>query len=365
MTDTAHIQHALFELLRAGLWGQPSAALSRLSLTDEEWSLLFRTCCRQTVVGLVWQGMQFLSDAQLPPPANLVRWAAALDAVERKNRRTDNALAGLSALFSRESLHPVLQKGQGVAQFYRRPSWRESGDIDLYFSTPAAFAAATSLVRRSGADVVFRADGSAFYVWQGIEVEHHVRLVDLNNPFAYRDLLKMERTFGFRPFVLGDGRPLCMEVPSPMLNLLLLNAHILKHAVGWGVGLRQLCDMARACWVLHGETDPGAMRWICRRMGIGRWTRLLHTFLVACLGLPTACLPYADTCATAQPLLDLVLRSGNFGFSRARRHGSGLPVWRRKLYTSHSFVRNVGFSLRYAPGETFWICTRLVKGQFR
>lgn len=51
-----------------------------------------------------------------------------------------------------------------------------------------------------------------------------------------------------------------VRIPSPVLNLLLQSLHILKHALGWGIGLRQLCDMARSCYKLHDEVESEEMK---------------------------------------------------------------------------------------------------------
>ena len=144
----------------------------------------------------------------------------------------------------------------------------------------------------------------------------------------------------------------------------MLNLHILKHGIGRGIGLRQLCDMARACYRLHGEVDPQEMKSACRRLGLGRWCQLLHSFLVECLGLPVGCLPYHETAPTARPLADIVWRGGNFG-----QHDAGLQQqatgWRRKFQTARSFGRNVGFAFHYAPKEAFWFFLQLTKGQVK
>ena len=99
-------------------------------------------------------------------------------------------------------------------------------------------------------------------------------------------------------------------------------------------------------------------------MGLGRWSRLLDSFLASHLGVPVSELPYGGRPCRPDALLGVVLRGGNFGLYAPGRHQPSSPAWRRKLLTSSSFLRNAGFSLRYAPGEAFWIFTGLLKGQF-
>lgn len=363
--DGSYKEHkVLFQLVRAGLWERVPEDTSLFPLTPEQWSEVYRLACQQTVVGIVFRGMDFLPAVCLPPEPVLARWVAAVDAIERKNLKTYRILDELYAFFRRQGLHPILQKGQGVALYYERPLLRVPGDIDLYFSTKNEFRTAVRSIRSRGISIFPKSDGSVEFRWRGLEVELHSRFLDVYNPLMQRRVRGEERRFGYTQVRLSEAPHTSVLVPSGELELLLLSAHILKHAVGWGVGLRQLCDMARACHRLCGSYDRASYRCACRRAGLGRWSRLLDSFLSSHLGLPPGELPYGGRPCPPGALLGVVLRGGNFGlYAPGRRHPSS-PAWRRKLLTSSSFLRNAGFSLRYAPGEAFWIFTDLLKGQF-
>ena len=353
---------ALLVLLRAGLWERQPEDLSCFPLAEEDWKQLYAEACRQTVTGITFQALKYLPDEALPPEPLMIRWAAETDAIERRNSKMNEVLGNLYSAFTEKGLHPVLQKGQGVALFYEYPMLRECGDIDLYFNNEKAWRAALSFVQSQGIRVSRQADKSIYYTYKGVTVEHHTRLFDLYNPLLQRYAMRLERENGFRRTTLPEQPETWITVPSPLLNLLLLDLHILKHAVGRGIGLRQLCDMARACSVLHDDTDPDEMKAISRKFGLTEWNRLLHAFLTDSLGLPAVCLPYLETAPSGQPLADIIWRGGNFG-----RYGKGydphLKGWRRKCSTARSFARNIGFMAGYAPKESFWILMQLMKGQ--
>lgn len=358
------LHSVLLALLRSGLWEKEIDDLSDFPLSAGEWGSVLRLSRQQTVTGLVFEGLQHLPDDMLPPEPVLIRWTAEVDAIERMNLKMNRSLSQLYDLFRSHGFDPVLQKGQGVAQFYAKPLLRECGDIDFYFESGEAFAGAAGIVRSCGMQVRNMPDKSLFYVWNGTEVEHHVRLFDLHNPFLQRYLGTLERRKGYAQLPLLPRHDLSVTVPSPFLNLLMLNLHILKHALGWGIGLRQLCDMARACYKLHQSIDTVEMEQVCGRLGLKRWSPLLHSFMTVHLGLPASCLPYPATAADARPLLDIVWRGGNFGYVLTTRKSSGRSVWRRKLRTAGAFRDNLRFAARYAPRETFWIVADLMKGQF-
>lgn len=356
---------ALLVLLRAGLWERAIDDATCFPLSAEAWAELFRLSRQQTVTGIVFRGMQFLPESLLPAPSLLIRWTAAVDAIERRNRDMNGVLSELYALFRSNGLDPVLQKGQGVAAFYESPLLRECGDIDLWFGDPRASDAARDLISLRATHIRRMPDQSLFYRWRGIAVEHHTRLFDLHNPFLQSSAKCLGRENGFVRMPLSGEDGAMITVPSPLVNLLLLDLHVLKHALGRGIGLRQLCDMARACYRLHAEVKPGQMKKLCDNWGLGRWNPLLHVFMVDCLGLPSDCLPYGELAPTARPLLEIVWRGGNFGQHDPELQTSGRTIWTRKISTARSFCRNLRFAVRYVPKEAFWICVGLMKGQFR
>lgn len=357
-------RRGLLTLLRGGLWEREVDDLSCFPLSEGEWKELFRLARQQTVTGLVFRGMQRLPEELLPSPGVLIRWTVGVDAVERRNREMNRTLAALYGELRARGFDPVLQKGQGVAVYYERPLLRECGDIDLCFRDRRESERAAAWMQRQGAALRRMPDGSLFYRWQGFEVEHHVRLFDLYNPFLQRDAARLIHDKGCVSMTLSERSGTSITVPAPFVNLLLLDLHILKHALGRGIGLRQFCDLARACYRLYTEVDAGEMRACCRRWGLGRWNPLVHTFLVDCLGLPSATLPYGELAPSAEPLLEIVWRGGNFGHYLPGRESAGRSLLGRKLDTARAFAGNLRFALRYAPKEAFWIVAGLMKGQF-
>ena len=324
-----------FAVLRAGLWEQdlrldaaPSAA---------EWQQVLQTARAQAVLGLVYRGMAHLPAEQLPPGAERLRLLADVDRLERGGRMLAAAQAELLERFAAAGLHPTVQKGTEAAKYYAKPSLREAGDIDLYF--PAGeFGRAAALVAEYNPWTA--SDGSLVYKYKGVTVEHHGRYFDLH--------------------VRAECLP---EVPSVVAELVMLSAHILKHAIGEGVGCKQLCDVARALDQAEGSYDKAALAGALRACGLQRWHRLLCSLLVVDLGLdPAHCLPDFRPCDPA-PLRRIVLRGGAFGYAdparlQAVRRGPAA----RKIHAAGAFLRRLPLSLRIAPRETLATVGELVRG---
>lgn len=357
------LRKALLVLLRSGLWEEAPGDLSCFPLSEQDWTVLLRLARQQTVTGLVYRGICRLPEELLPPEKLLMKWVVVAEQIEQGNRRMNEDLKVLYTFFMKEGIVPVLQKGQGIAQVYEEPLLREFGDIDFYFPDDGMRQRAIVLLGRLGIKVSKMPDGSISYRWKRWEVEHHFRLVDCYNPFLQRYLKKLETATDDIRIVLDGNEELEVKVPSPCLNLLLLDMHIMKHVFGWGIGLRQLCDMARACYRWSGKVDSGTFKEVSRKTGITRWNKLLFSFMGEYLGLPAKYLPYEVDSVDSSALLERIMTGGNFGFYETGRLQAGASLWSRKWRTACSFLRNVKFACRYAPKEGFWSFVQLLKGQ--
>lgn len=342
----------LLILLKSGLWGKRPEEMAGFPLSAERWRELLEQARRQTVVGIVYQGIMMLPEKLMPPEPILIRWVAEVDRIEQNNQRMNRALKELLALYRDNNIYPIVMKGQGIAAMYDTPSLRECGDIDLYFDNRQEGEKAVALLRERGISYEVHADKSICYTWMGVEVEHHTELVDLHSPKnrQYAELLIKEQ--GYTLITTPEGVE--MRVASAPVNLLMQSTHILKHALGKGVGLRQLCDMARTYHHLHGQIDLAAQYQIFAAVGLRRWNALLHTFLTDELGLPHNQQPYRTLIPIdTSPLLHIIDKGGNFGQHRTHAQKSS------RLRTALCFWEQRGFAWRYARKEVVWMVVRL------
>lgn len=336
---------ALLTLLRSGLWNRPPDNPELFPLSSDEWQEVFEKSRGHTVSAIVADSLEHLPENQLPPDGILASWAVESDRIERLNGTMANVTALLSEMY--RNLRPVCFKGQECASLYARPSSRECGDIDLYFDD---IDASEAVARQHGYVPEHKPDGSFTYAVQGIVVEHHQSYIDLCAPRKRKWLRTLDATPGFET---GNGG---MLRPVPSLNLLVLHSHVMKHAFGRGVGLRQICDLARAYYSYDGMYDADELRDMYRKAGLTSWTRMVHAFLTDYLGLGKEFLPYAEHHADASEFLRRVMLAGNFGRSMP---GSG----QGKCRTLKAFMANALFAARYAPDEYFWQIAQLAGGQ--
>ena len=323
----------LMALLRTGLWERDTTLAS---IPDAaQWDAVLDAAHAQAVTGLLLRGLEHLPPEQLPPPSLRLHLMAEVVSLERVSAAQARTEADLLAFFADKGLHPLVMKGSRAARHYLHPELRCCGDIDLFFPGDE-FARAKALVP----EAVAEPDGSTLFARDGIPVELRPRYYDLHLP----------------PEQLPPPGSVCGE-------LLLLSAHICKHAVGTGVGLKQLCDLARALHATEGRYDKEELRNALRRAKLLRWHRMLCSLLVTDLGLDaTCCLPgFRPVRVTA--LRRIVRSGGNFGQAAPRRQAAlHKSAAARKADTAAAFLRRLPFSLYCAPKETCATIRELTRG---
>lgn len=268
-------------------------------MTEEEWMSLLWEAHTQRVLGLVSDATASLG-LELPFAA-AGRLMMETDFIEQRNKAVNSAAGRLTEFFTGKGLHPVIQKGPAVAALYDNPLHRESGDIDFFFNGEEFERAR----QQAGtlATLHDESDGAFWYKYDGVTIEHHPRYYDSACQFPE------------------------LEPGCPESQMIMLSVHILKHALGRGIGLKQIIDYRTARRKL--DFDGEIVAELMRRAGLGRWQSLLDDF--------------------GPDLKAIVSRQGNFG-----RKTKGTS----RIETAKAFLRKIPFALKYAPRE--WLHTVIV-----
>lgn len=324
--------NTFLDLLRAGLWEQD---LHMPAVPDTDgWIQLMQMARSQSVMGLFLRGLAHLPADQQPPESvqqDLFRWRTAL---ERTFERHARVQARLLDEFPAAGVHPVVQKGSEAAKYYAFPAMRQVGDIDLYCPE-------FELARTLAPEARIAADGAAVFTREGVTVELHPHYYDVHLPASK------------------------LPAPgSPCGELLLLSAHAFKHAIGAGVGYKQLCDLTLALTRLEGRYDKKELAAVLGRAGLLRWHRLLCSLLVEDLGLDSACCLEDFRPCNPEPLRHIVREAGSFGKNHRKKEHQQSAL-QRKAAIAGSFLRRLPFSLRFGAREALFTIGELASGNLK
>lgn len=339
MKQLSHTVDAVFSLIRLGLWGGGEGSVT---VPDaEEWDAAVTEAKRQGVQGIFCEGVRHLPKEQLPPEQTRIRLLLECDALERRSEHVGKTAEALLSRFRQDGLKPVIQKGPSIAMHYPEPLLRKSGDIDIFFRPDdfeKAGVTAAALVAPGKAET--EPDGSLCYVFNDVTVEHHKHFFDSKAQFE------------------GLG------TDSPEAVILLQITHILKHSLGPGIGLKQICDYAVATRRILPECDIDKLGGYLREARLRRWLGRLDAFISTYLGVPQDELLSARTgtgLLSPTPLLGIVLQGGEFGHHNPFRRLMSSPR-RRKLNTLRFFLQRLPFALSTAPTEWWHTFSSLVRG---
>lgn len=351
------VKDAFILLLKMGLWEVKSESFPNFPLDEEEWSFVFDVSISQTVEGIVHAGILLLPTEFLPSQDILFRWTARIDAIERHNKKMNETFSVLANGFYKNDIQFLLLKGIGLAHNYAKPLLRVSGDIDLYFPDKLLYHKANNLLIDKGFEVGNGDHNSKFYCFRGIEIEHHSKMIDIFNPFCQgyiKNLELKERSKSKEIKVNG----IAVKLPSYLLSQIQANAHILKHYLGFGVGLRQFCDVARLCFKVEPDFDGDELKNAYTQLGIKNWMELMHNFLVNELGLPISKLPYPiKTKYDTGWLLEDIFASGNFGFHDVRYRKDNAKITEKYYKRDRAYKRimpHLKKLIKFAPQEVIW-----------
>ncbi|WP_149524379.1 nucleotidyltransferase family protein [Sphingobacterium hotanense] len=347
---------ALLAAVRSSLWQSEVDTRYFENLTARDWKEIYLMSFQQTVEGLVATAVQQLPERLLPPMELRLKWLVATSRIQKANLAMEQAIAKQYQLFKKAGIRCILQKGHGVSSYYPDPTLRKTGDIDWFFPTTDDYQAAKKLIVQAGAELKSSDSFSSGFQWGRFYIEHHRRIIQLRNPFVQGKASRfVNRELAEKSQHIING--VSVEIPTGFLNLIQVNAHILKHQITYGIGLRQLCDACLLYYAYGKHIDPQELKNIYQELGMLKWSHYLHQMLVDLFHLPLENIPYPiEYFSDVQWMENYILRTGNFGFFDPEHPDSEKPGGRvdRPQRLFRNFYRFLGIAPMEALSFPFY-----------
>lgn len=365
--DALH-RHRCCSLLRGGLWGTPPDTI--LFEGEIDWPELLETARRQAILGLTFDGIALLPKELHPAQDLFLKWYNYVLRIEHENRTLNAALRYLVGKYRAAGCEPVLLKGQGLAQYYRQPLRRQSGDIDLLW-TPDDYPTVNALTRTwEGAEAAEETLHHQAFELHGVTLENHHRYVYFyarRNERRWKELQRLLPLTGDERLQLDD---FSVAVPTPQLNAIYVFVHLFHHFWQSGVGLRQVCDWVVLLHARREAIDAGLFRRSVELVPLRRAMAALGYVAERYLGLPASCLPLDTTTKQAQTDGEFMLRdifaTGNFGQDTAMMRGFNRRQSFARNFKSYLFaLRRFAHVYRFCPSEIRAYPFRWVQAKLR
>lgn len=358
MDDT---EKYLFHFLRIGLGF--GGAEQDVDVSGCDWNALFSLSLRQAVQGVVADGIA--ASGLRPPPGLWHEWVAHLLHLEMINDEMARQGKWLLGLLAANCIEASVFKGTSVAAWYPHPLHRCYGDIDIVVHS--GWDKLCQVLQDNGltyfyesGDIIveqlYDASRAALcdewrprYAGRRFRVEFHPAYETLYNPFMNARLKRTSADMAGR--MRGGVKALSVADGGTEFYLACLILHLRRHVLSYGIGLKQVCDVA--VMLRRAGVDMALLEQMLRHFGAWRFSRALFRFIEAYLfgGVSSQC---RGDKATAL-LYDIFIGDGyvlkaereskgnRTRFSPVRIAGNGLFWAKRSL---HLF--------RLMPGESFF-----------
>ena len=309
-------QFIFLELLRAGLW-DTELDLS-LFKGDVDWRAVADIAKKQTVTGIVMDGIAKLPQELRPNKVIYFNLIYIVKQIEEGNRRTNKAIPIIMNELRSKGCDSLLQKGQGVAMNYRIPYHRQVGDIDLLVGFDEdAYRKACGLMEGVSAHVGQnnRKRRHAEFSVSEIPVEIHGNVDSFINRRCDTRIAAWakERVNGDK--LIFHSRFGDIELPPFNFDAVYIFVHMAGHYMGGGVGLRQVSDWMMYMNRNYDRIDMEMLKSDIEWLGIGRYWGLFAAMAVKYLGYPAGRMPFYDAAYEKKcgRLLSHIFLTGNFG----------------------------------------------------
>ena len=211
-----------------------------------DWDACYQFAKRQTLVGVLFDGIQRLPKELAPARPLLLRWLSDSESIRRRNMRMDRASAYVYNKVCAAGFRCCILKGQGNALLYPHPSSRIPGDVDVWVmaNREELRHIALSLTDGDGPSLQESLNHIGLTV-HGVSVELHSTPALLNSPLHNSRLqrwLKRNADLQCSNRIALPNNAGEVAVPTVSFNIIYQLCHLFHHCFYEGIGLRQIVD---------------------------------------------------------------------------------------------------------------------------
>jgi len=310
---------AFLELVRAGLW-EKEVRLVQYGKTD--FDEIYRLAGEQSVVGLVTAGFEHIQDVKAPQEIVLQCIGECLQ-LEQTNKAMNQFIAELIGKMRNADIYTLLVKGQAVAQCYKKPLWRVSGDVDLLLSDSNYKKAKDFLLPLStdnkSDERYSKHLGMNIDQWY-VEIHGTLRTGLSERVDKEVDAVQRDVFCGGNVRSWMNGKT-TVFLPSPDNDVFFVFTHFVKHFYKEGMNLRQICDWCRLLWTYKDSLNHRLLESRIRKAGLLPEWKAFAALAVEYLGMPVDAMPFYDVRSKkddvrwkkkAERILEHILKGGPY-----------------------------------------------------
>lgn len=325
--------------------------IPNFSPSGKEWEALFALAKKQTLVGVLYEGIQCLNEKQLPPKNLLFNWYMMVETIKKNNMLYNRRAVDLQQHFLHDGFRNVVMKGQGIATLYTHPILRICGDIDFLFEGNRKSIIAFIKLLCPTERIVYH--NISYSASKDIPVEIHFTPSWMFSYFTNKRLQRFSASFPslYENMVKLPEDTGELFVPPLAFNRVFILVHIYRHLFGEGIGLRQVMDYYHVLHQGFTEDERKDTLRTLKELKMLRFTQGIMYILKTVFALEEQYLLIEPDDKHGKFLLSEIIRAGNFGHYDKTITTTAKDSMLALFYKRTK--RNLRF-LSYYPSEVIW-----------
>ena len=312
-------------------------------LSDHSWHAMIHMARLQAMLGVLFDGVARLPQEQRPPEGMYKNWADLTERIAGIYHRHLQRTQELEGILRSLGLRACILKGTGMSQLYPVPERRICGDIDVWVrGTHKEILRAFRKAGYETTDVLYQE--CKVNLFPDTTVEIHFHPSKMYNPVLNA---RLQRCLEELSPIRDDE---VLTFPDGLFNAVFCMAHMYRHYLEGGLGLRQMMDYYYLLRELSHADRLQAMKRL-QRLGMRRFTAAMMASLQFNFGLEDEYLLCKPDRKLGKILVKDTITMGNFGVMDRRNRGKegekSLARFMRKN-------KRVFSNFNYYPREVFW-----------
>ena len=304
------------------------------ALNGFDWQRFYAFAKKQTLVGIIMEGISRLPKTVAPKQGLLMNWFMMSQNISRTNLMLNEATVGVYKKVKAAGYDCCILKGQANAAMYPHPAARTPGDVDMWVnaSREEIRQLAQTLAKENG-QIDEESYNHIALTTNGISVELHYTPGFMAN-FTYNRRLQQ----WFRESIAEQchnmiaipGEAGNVAAPTQTFNAIYQLYHLYHHYFYEGVGLRQVVDYYYVVLPTIQNSKLKIQNSL-KRLGLWHFAGAMMYVLHEVLGLPEEKMIAPMDKKRGEMLLNDILCGGNFG------HHDERHAWGRDTYDGNGF----------------------------
>ena len=320
-----------------------------------DWQELLSWAERQSIVGIIFNGIQKAGKSLDIPSEVLFKWIGYSNLIEGQNRLLNKRCVELTEYLHQYGFDTCILKGQGNALAYPCALSRTPGDIDVWVRDGRSKREDVRGVVRFAREKNPKAKACYHHVDYGkfkdVEVELHYRPSFMFNPIhnwrLQRWVCKMADVGSLMAELPENAGSI--RIPNREFNIIFQLSHVYNHLLHEGIGLRQIIDYFYVLKSNTNRTNDTNIINLLNYLGLAKIAGAMIWVLHEKLGLAEEFLIAPMDERRGKVLLDEIMRGGNFG----HYDSDNINATSRLKKNVQRIKRDLRL-MRYFPSECWW-----------